>query len=235
MAVPARVDEAGGRVDEQAEPARASSSPRAAPRGRRGAGCARASSRARTRPGGGRTDARPSTSTSSVSSSCSTLTSMNGYRLLWKTRKNRSTRTSTLDGWSSDVVVRVDLDPALGEAAGDRRVGEDHGAILRPRLRIRRTLLRSAPLWLSRQHRAAAPAQRARGAAAAGPASPPDRSSRCSRSLGAAALFGLGRSSSPEPARGGGRARRPSSRPCPCSRSARSCRRRSAASTSPGR
>src|SRR5213080_3571428 len=40
-----------------------------------------------------------STSTSSVRSSCSSRTSMYGYRLLWKTRKNRSTRTSTLDGW----------------------------------------------------------------------------------------------------------------------------------------
>src|SRR5581483_5468317 len=43
----------------------------------------------------------PSTSTSSVSSACSTFTSMNGQRLLWKTRKKRSTRTSTLDGCSS--------------------------------------------------------------------------------------------------------------------------------------
>src|SRR4051794_3578288 len=40
------------------------------------------------------------TSTSSVSASCGCLTSMYGYRALWKTRKYRSTRTSTLDGWS---------------------------------------------------------------------------------------------------------------------------------------
>src|SRR6478752_6950601 len=45
----------------------------------------------------------PSISRSSVSPSWGCLTSMYGYRALWKTRNVRSTRTSTLDGWSSSA------------------------------------------------------------------------------------------------------------------------------------
>ena len=52
-ALPARVDVARGRVDQEPQPAQASSCPRAWRRGRRAAPPTRASGRGRTRPGGG--------------------------------------------------------------------------------------------------------------------------------------------------------------------------------------
>ena len=46
--------------------------------------------------------------------------------MLWKTRKNAVDADIDARGLEERGVVGVDLDSALGEAAGDRRVGEDH-------------------------------------------------------------------------------------------------------------
>src|SRR6476646_4966784 len=82
-----------------------------------------------------------SISTSSVSSSCGSLTSMYAYRALWKTRKKRSTRTSTLDGWSSarsygSIPIRpssISRAMVRSERTTPRFYGSLHGALRRSR------------------------------------------------------------------------------------------------------
>ena len=70
-------------------------------------------------------------------------------------------------------IVRIDLDSALREAAGDRRVGEDHGAILGA------TILDPRGNRLGHRLRRAPPPP-ARAPQAPGPAPPPDRARACS-------------------------------------------------------
>ena len=51
---------------------------------------------------------------------------MYGWRALWKTRKRRSTRTSTLDGCTKSRVVGVEDDPPRLDLGPDRAIAEHH-------------------------------------------------------------------------------------------------------------
>ena len=146
-ALPARVAEAGGRVDDQ---------PEAPERGLaldprddvvRQLDPLRACARGRTRRGGSRTARPRATSTCSVRFVGGSRRSIAVTRWLWKTRNESPSRRSTLAGCTMRRVPRVDLDPAVLDQPADRPVGEDGGRAHR------------GPVWQRRRGAGARPAR----------------------------------------------------------------------------
>ena len=108
----------GGRVDEQAEPAERALPFEPGHEIVRAAGRARASSRARTRPDGGRTGGRRRPRRARSAPPARPSRRCTGSGCCGRPGRSRSTRTSTLEGCRSACVVGVDLDPALREERG---------------------------------------------------------------------------------------------------------------------